>query len=62
MASQAVNLLRSPDKLDELGRLTKQHADRWFDMPNYIHELIKLAATSQKEVLEPAFAYQDPPV
>ena len=50
MASQAVTLLRSPDRLNQLGRLTKQHADRWFDMPNYIRELIKLAAVSQEEV------------
>ena len=48
MASKALNLLHAPDKLKQLG-LTKQNADRWFDMPTYINELIKLASISSKE-------------
>ena len=49
MASKALNLLHAPDKLKQLGGLTKQNADRWFDMPTYINELIKLASISSKE-------------
>ena len=49
MANKALNLLHAPDKLKQLGELTKENADRWFDMPNYINELIKLAAISSKE-------------
>ena len=52
MANKAVALLRSPEQAKQLGALTKEHADRWFDMPTYINNLIKLANTCQNEVRE----------
>jgi len=52
MANKAVAMLRSPDQTKQIGALTKEHADRWFDMPSYINNLIKLANTCQNEVQE----------
>ena len=52
MANKAVTMLRSPDQTKQIGALTKEHADRWFDMPSYINNLIKLANTCQNEVQE----------
>ena len=58
MARQAVALLRSPAELQRLGKLTKQHADQWFDMPSYINNLIDLATICREEVNEEEAAIQ----
>ncbi|KZR84310.1 D-inositol-3-phosphate glycosyltransferase [Synechococcus sp. MIT S9509] len=50
MARKAVALLRSPERMKQLGALTREHASRWFHMPSYIKELIKLAGISRTEV------------
>ena len=50
MASKAVALLRSPQRLKQLGAITREQAERWFHMPSYIQELVHLAGLSSSEV------------
>lgn len=50
MARKAVNLLRSPQRLKQLGAITREQANRWFAMPSYIQKLIELGGLSSAEV------------
>jgi len=50
MASKAVALLRSPQRLKQLGAITREQAQQWFHMPAYIQALINLAGLSSAEV------------
>ncbi|QNI52684.1 glycosyltransferase/ family 4 [Synechococcus sp. BIOS-E4-1] len=50
MARKAVALLRSPERMKQLGALSREQARRWFHMPSYIKALIKLAGISRTEV------------
>ena len=50
MARKAVALLRSPQRLKQLGELTREQANRWFHMPGYIQQLVDLAGVSSSEV------------
>lgn len=50
LARKAVALLRSPQRLKQLGELTREQAKRWFHMPAYIRQLVDLAGVSSMEV------------
>lgn len=50
LASKAVALLRSPQRLRQLGELTREQASRWFHMPGYIKALTDLAGLTSQEV------------
>ncbi len=50
MARKAVELLRSPQRLKQLGELTREQASRWFHMPAYIERLVDLGRVSSDEV------------
>ena len=50
MARKAVALLRSPQRLKQLGEITREQANRWFHMPAYIQQLVDLAGVSSNEV------------
>ena len=50
LASKAVALLSSPQRLKQLGAITREHANRWFHMPTYIQGLINLAGVCSAEV------------
>ena len=50
LASKAVALLRSPQRLKQLGAVTREQAGRWFHMPTYIKKLVRLAGISSDEV------------
>lgn len=50
MARKAVALLRSPERMKQLGALTREQASRWFHMPSYVKELINLGGLSSSEV------------
>ena len=50
LARKATNLLRSPERRNQLGRRTLDHARRWFDMGSYLQQLLALARTSAAEV------------
>ena len=50
LASKAVALLRSPQRLKQIGAITREHANRWFHMPTYIQELINLAGVCSAEM------------
>ena len=50
LAGKAVALLRSPQRLQRLGELTREQANRWFHMPAYIRQLVQLAGISSTEV------------
>ena len=50
LASKAVALLRSPQRLKQLGAVTREQAGRWFHMPTYIKKLVRLAGISSGEV------------
>jgi glycosyltransferase involved in cell wall biosynthesis len=50
MARKAVALLRSPQRLKQLGEITREQANRWFHMPAYIRQLVDLAGVSGAEV------------
>lgn len=50
LASKAVALLRSPQRLKQIGAITREQANRWFHMPTYIQGLINLAGLCSAEV------------
>lgn len=50
MASKTLALLRSPQRLRQLGGITRTQASRWFDMPAYIEALLQLAELSRREL------------
>ena len=58
MANKAVALLRSAEQRQQLGALTKHHAERWFDMTSYLNNLIDIAEDCRKEVHEEEAAVQ----
>jgi len=50
LARKATALLRSPERRNQLGRRTLEHARRWFDMGTYLQQLLALAHSSAAEV------------
>jgi glycosyltransferase involved in cell wall biosynthesis len=50
LATKAVALLRSPQRLQQIGAITREQANRWFHMPTYIQGLINLAGLCSAEV------------
>jgi len=50
LAHKAMALLRSPERLQQVGQLLQQQAERWFDMRGYIQQLTTLGVVSAREV------------
>jgi glycosyltransferase involved in cell wall biosynthesis len=52
LALKSIALLHSPQRLKQIGELSRKHAQRWFDMNSYVKALISLGKDAAEDVVQ----------